>query len=151
MIKCKRRFMHGKRRRRSPLRNEQLATRPLTDDEKKMYSPYMTLKWTASVEHKERTVKEFYIEEANENLNKHLWTLSKNHKGLLWRLTAMCGSTFVLFHKWIYPKKTKTNTKSKMKELQEIFPTAKQKDLDVLDKTMSNKEFTELKKQHGIV
>ena len=35
MIKCKRRFMHGKRRRRSPLRNEQLATRPLTDDEKK--------------------------------------------------------------------------------------------------------------------
>ena len=27
--------MHGKRRRRSPLRNEQLATRPLTDDEKK--------------------------------------------------------------------------------------------------------------------
>ena len=47
------------------------------------------------------------------NLNKHLWTLSKNHKGLLWRLTAMCGSTFVLFHKWIYPKKTKTNTKSK--------------------------------------
>ena len=123
----------------------------LTDDEKKMYSPYMTLKWTASVEHKERTVKEFYIEEANENLNKHLWTLSKNHKGLLWRLTAMCGSTFVLFHKRIYPKKTKTNTKSKMKELQEIFPTAKQKDLDVLDITMSNKEFTELKKQHGIV
>ena len=79
----------------------------LTDDEKKMYSPYMTLKWTASVEHKERTVKEFYIEEANENLNKHLWTLSKNHKGLLWRLTAMCGSTFVLFHKWIYPKRLK--------------------------------------------
>ena len=123
----------------------------LTDDEKKMYSPYMTLKWTASVGHKERTVKEFYIEEANENLNKHLWTLSKNHKGLLWRLTAMCGSTFVLFHKWIYQKKTTTNPKSKMKELQEIFPTAKQKDLDVLDITMSNKEFTELKKQHGIV
>ena len=123
----------------------------LTDDEKKMYSPYMTLRWTASVEHKERTVKEYYIEEANEKLNKHLWTLSKNHKGLLWRLTAMCGSTFVLFHKWIYPKKTKTNTKSKMKELQEIFPTAKQKDLDVLDITMINKEFTELKKQHVIV
>ena len=35
MIKCKRRFMHGKRRRRSPLRSDQLATRPLTDDEKK--------------------------------------------------------------------------------------------------------------------
>jgi hypothetical protein len=63
----------------------------------------------------------------------------------------MCGSTFVLFHKWIYPKKAKTTTKSKMKDLQEIFPTAKQKDLDVLDKTMSNKEFLELKKQHGIV
>ena len=123
----------------------------LTEDEKKLYSPYMALKWSASVEHKDRAVQEFYVEETNENLNKHLWTLSKNHKGLLWKLNAMCGSTFVLFHKWIYPKKAKTTTKSKMKDLQEIFPTAKQKDLDVLDKTMSNKEFLELKKQHGIV
>ncbi len=122
----------------------------LSEEDKKLYSPYMTLKWTASVEHKDRAVQEFYIEEANSNINKHLWTLSKNHNGLLWKLSAMCGSTFVLFHKWIYPKKKTGSTKSKMKELQELYPTAKQVDLDLLDATMSTKEFTALKKDHGI-
>ncbi len=122
----------------------------LSEEDKKLYSPYMTLKWTASVEHKDRAVQEFYIEEANSNINKHLWTLSKNHKGLLWKLSAMCGSTFVLFHKWIYPKKKTGSTKSKMKELQDLYPTAKQVDLDLLDATMSTKEFTALKKDHGI-
>ena len=122
----------------------------LSEEDKKLYSPYMTLKWTASVEHKDRAVQEFYIEEANSNINKHLWTLSKNHKGLLWKLSAMCGSTFVLFHKWIYPKKKTGSTKSKMKELQELYPTAKQVDLDLLDSTMSTKEITALKKDHGI-
>jgi len=122
----------------------------LSEEDKKLYSPYMTLKWTASVEHKDRAVQEFYIEEANSNINKHLWTLSKNHKGLLWKLSAMCGSTFVLFHKWIYPKKKTGSTKSKMKELQDLYPNAKQADLDVLDATMSTKDFTALKKEHGI-
>lgn len=122
----------------------------LSDDDKKLYSPYMTMKWTASVEHKEQAIQEFYIEEVNENVNKHLWTLSKNHKSLLWKLTSMCGSTFQMFHKWIYPKKKTASTKSKMKELQEMFPNAKQKDLDVMDATMTTKEFTELKKQHGM-
>ena len=122
----------------------------LSNDDKKLYSPYMTLKWTASVDHKDRAVQEFYIEEANSNINKHLWTLSKNHKGLLLKLSAMCGSTFVLFHKWIYPKKKAGSTKSKMKELQALYPTAKQADLDLLDATMSTTEFTALKKYHGI-
>ena len=122
----------------------------LSEDDKKLYSPYMTMKWTASVEHKEKAIHEFTIEEVNENVNKHLWTLSKNHKSLLWRLTAMCGSTFKLFHKWIYPKKTKTSEKSKMKELQTMFPNAKQTDLDVLDKTISTKQFNEMKQDYGI-
>ena len=64
----------------------------LSDADKKLYSPYMSMKWTAAVEHKEQAIQEFYIEEVNENVNKHLWTLSKNHKSLLWRLTAMCLS-----------------------------------------------------------
>ena len=55
----------------------------LTDEDKKLYSPYMSMKWTAAVEHKDKVIQEFYIEEVNENVNKHLWTLSKNHKSLL--------------------------------------------------------------------
>ncbi len=109
----------------------------------------MTLKWSASVD-SDQFFKEHYVEMTNELVNKHLWTLSKNHKGLLWKLTAVCGSTVAHFHQWIYPKKKASGTKSKMKELQAIFPNAKQQDLDVLDKTMTTKEFSELKKTHGI-
>lgn len=122
----------------------------LSEEDKKLYSPYMSMKWTAAVEHKERAIQEFYIEEVNENVNKHLWTLSKNHKSLLWRLTAMCGSTFQMFHKWFYPKKTKTSEKSKMKELQIMFPTLKQQDLNVLDATLTTKQFNDLKQQYGL-
>ena len=61
----------------------------------------------------------------------------------------MCGSTFQMFHKWFYPKKKKTSEKSKMKELQEYFPTAKQADLNVLDAQLTTREWTEMKKQYG--
>jgi hypothetical protein len=122
----------------------------LSDDDKKLYSPYMSMKWTAAVQHNEPAIEEFYVEEVNENVNKHLWTLSKKHKSLLWRLTAMCGSTFAMYHKWFYPKKKKTTDKSKMKELQLLYPNAKQADLDVLDTTITTKEFKELQQQHGI-
>jgi hypothetical protein len=122
----------------------------LSPEDQKLYSPYMAMKWTASVEHPEPSIQEFYIEEINENVNKHHWTLTKSHKRLLWRLTAMCGSTFKMFHKWIYPKKKKTSEKSKIKDLQVMFPNAKMHDLEVLDKTLSTKEHKELKLQYGI-
>ena len=37
-----------------------------------------------------------------------------------------------------------------MKELQTLYPNAKQTDLDVLDATITTKEFKEIKQQHGI-
>ena len=62
----------------------------------------------------------------------------------------MCGSTFKMFHKWIYPKKKKTSEKSKIKDLQVMFPNAKMHDLEVLDKTLSTKEYKELRLQYGM-
>lgn len=129
----------------------------LSDDDKKLYSPYMTMKWSASVEdyrdfgpESNRTAKEWYIEKTNEKVNKHLWTLSKNHKSLLWRLTASIGlKDFFFFHKWLTPKKQKTSEKSKMKELQEYYPAMKQADLNVLDAQLTTREWTEIKRQHG--
>jgi|TARA_R100000426_G_scaffold56190_1_gene40103 HPt (histidine-containing phosphotransfer) domain-containing protein len=54
-----------------------------------------------------------------------------------------------MFHKWFYPKKKKTSEKSKMKELQDYYPTMKQADLNVLDSQLTTREWTEIKKQHG--
>ena len=41
----------------------------LSDDDKKLYSPYMTMKWTAAVEHQEQAIQEFYIEDFSCLLN----------------------------------------------------------------------------------
>ena len=48
----------------------------LPEDQKKLYSPYMTMKWTASIEHQDPSIQEFYIEEVNENVNKHHWVIA---------------------------------------------------------------------------
>lgn len=121
----------------------------LSEEEKKLYSPYMTMKWSASVKNPVYEYQMYYVKSINKYVNKHLWILSKNHKALLWKLTSMCGVGENQFHEWIYPKKKKTSEKSKMKELQEYYPSMKQKDLDVLDAQLTTKQWNEIKKQHG--
>lgn len=120
----------------------------LSQEQQKLYSPYMTLKWSASVK-SETFFEEHYVEMINELVNKHMWTLSKNHKNLLWKLNAMCGSTVNQYHQWIYPKKKKASEKSKMKELQEYYPAMKQSDLNVLDAKLTTKEWNDIKQKHG--
>lgn len=122
----------------------------LSEDDKKLYSPYMTMKWSASVKNPDYDYQMYYVSATNKYVNKHLWALSKNHKSLLWKLTSLCGAGMIQFHEWIYPKKKKTTEKSKIKELQMMFPNAKQKDLDVYEATLSTKEFKDLKQQYGL-
>lgn len=121
----------------------------LSDDEKKLYSPFMTMKWSASVKNPTYDFQMYYVQATNKYVNKHLWALSKNHKALLWKLTSMCGTGNLQQHEWIYPKKKKTSEKSKMKELQEYFPSTKQADLNMLDHLLSTKEWNLLKKEYG--
>ena len=121
----------------------------LSEEEKKLYSPFMTMKWSASVKNPVYDYQMYYVKSINKYVNKHLWTLSKNHKALLWKLTSMCGVGENQFHEWIYPKKKKTSEKSKMKELQEYYPSMKQNDLNVLDAQLTTKQWNEIKKQHG--
>ena len=91
---------------------------------------------------------EHYVEMVNECVNKHLFTLSGKHKKLCWILTAMCGSLKQQFHPWIKPMKKVPN--KSMKQLLEIFPSAKESDLETLDKLITDKELEELLEDHGI-
>ena len=69
----------------------------MSDEDKKKYSPYMLMRYAASVKG-DQFYTEHYIETVNECVNKNLWTLSKNHQKLLWMLTSMCGVFKVMFH-----------------------------------------------------
>ena len=119
----------------------------IDDQEKSLYSPFMLMRYASCISSKDKFYVEHYIEMINECVNKHLFTLSGKHKKLCWILTAMCGALKQQFHPWIKPMKRVPN--KSLKQLQEIFPTTKESDLETLDKLITDKELEELLEAHG--
>ena len=119
----------------------------IDDQEKSLYSPFMLMRYASCISSKDKFYVEHYIEMVNECVNKHLFTLSGKHKKLCWILTAMCGALKQQFHPWIKPMKRVPN--KSLKQLQEIFPTTKESDLETLDKLITDKELEELLEAHG--
>jgi|TARA_Y100000310_G_scaffold147234_1_gene146494 hypothetical protein len=83
----------------------------------------------------------------NECVNKHCFSLGK-HKKLLWILTAMCGALKQQFHPWIKPMKRVPN--KSLKQLQQLYPSMKESDLETLDTIITDRELEELLESYGI-
>ena len=120
----------------------------IDDKEKSLYSPYMLMRYVSSCSSKDPFFVEHYVEMVNECVNKHLFTLSSKHKKLCWILTAMCGAETQQFHPWIKPMKRVPN--KSLKQLQKIYPTWKEVDLETLDKVITDRELEDLIEAHGI-
>ena len=120
----------------------------IDDQEKSLYSPFMLMRYASCISSKDKFYVEHYIEMINECVNKHLFTLSGKHKKLCWILTAMCGALKQQFHPWIKPMKRIPN--KSLKQLQQLFPTTKESDLETLDKIITDRELEELLEAHGI-
>ena len=119
----------------------------IDDHEKSLYSPYMLMRYASSISSKDQFYVEHYVEMVNECVNKHCFSLGK-HKKLLWILTAMCGALKQQFHPWIKPMKRVPN--KSLKQLLTLFPNAKEDDLEILDKIITDRELEELLESHGI-
>ena len=119
----------------------------INDHEKSLYSPFMLMRYASCISSKDKFYVEHYIEMINECVNKHLFTLSGKHKKLCWILTAMCGALKQQFHPWIKPMKRVPN--KSLKQLQQLFPTIKESDLETLDKVITDRELEELLEAHG--
>ena len=119
----------------------------IDDHEKSLYSPYMLMRYASCVSSKDKFYVEHYVEMINECVNKHCFTLGSKHKKLLWILTAMCGALKQQFHPWIKPMKRVPN--KSLKQLLTLFPTAKENDLETLDKIITDRELEELFEAHG--
>jgi len=119
----------------------------IDDQEKSLYSPFMLMRYASCISSKDKFYVEHYIEMINECVNKHLFTLSGKHKKLCWILTAMCGALKQQFHPWIKPMKRVPN--KSLKQLQQLFPTTKESDLETLDKIITDRELEELLEAHG--
>ena len=120
----------------------------IDDHEKSLYSPFMLMRYASSVSSKDKFYVEHYVEMVNECVNKNLFVLSGKHKKLCWILTAMCGALQQQFHPWIKPMKRVPN--KSLKQLQKIYPTWKEKDLETLDAVITDRELEELMESHGL-
>ena len=120
----------------------------IDDHEKSLYSPFMLMRYASSVSSKDKFYVEHYVEMVNECVNKNLFVLSGKHKKLCWILTAMCGALQQQFHPWIKPMKRVPN--KSLKQLQKLYPTYKESDLETLDKLITDRELEELLNNHGI-
>jgi len=114
----------------------------LSEEEKKAFSPYILMRYTANV-NGDRDIQEWFIENTNEFVNKNHWTLSKNHKALLWKLFAATGAGTTLFHPYLAAgKREKTDKFEKL--LEELYPAKKLSDIKMLAKMMTKEDRQEL-------
>jgi len=118
----------------------------LSADDKKLFAPFIAMRYVSSVKG-DTFFQEHYLEMCNEFVNKHHWTLSKNHKALLWKLMAMCGAYENFFHQYVTaPKKQATNKFEKI--LLDKNPNMKVDDARLLSTIMSKKEQDQYIKDH---
>ncbi len=113
----------------------------LTDEERKKFSPYLMIRWGSSVEGS-RDLQEFYVIATNERLNKHFFAVNTAaHKKLQWLLaTTVSPDMGTPRHTWIAPKKSVAGAGARRKALQEIFPSYKDDEIDVMMELVSQKE-----------
>ena len=115
----------------------------LTEDEKKAFSPYILMRYTASVQMPDRDIQEWYLEMTNEMVNKNHWDLSKKHKALLWKLFAATGTGVNCYHPYLAAgKKEKANKIEKL--LCELYPAMKMADVKLMASMMDKKDREEL-------
>ncbi len=114
----------------------------LTPEEQKEFSPYVLMRFTASVQG-DRDIQEWFLEMTNELVNKNHWDLSKNHKALLWKLYAATGAGVKCFHPYLAAgKKEKANKIEKL--LVELYPAMKMSEIKMLAAMMDKKDKEEL-------
>lgn len=118
----------------------------LSDDDKKLFAPFIAMRYVSNVK-SDTFFQEHYLEMCNEFVNKHHWTLSKNHKGLLWKLMSMCGAYENFFHQYIAAPKKQTKNKF-TQTLLDKNPTMKQDDAELLSTIMSKTEQNQYIKEH---
>lgn len=114
----------------------------LSDEEKKAFSPYILMRYTSNVQG-DRDIQEWFLERTNECVNKHHWTLSKNHKNLLWKLFAVTGAGVTCYHPYIaMGKKQKVNKIGKL--IAELNPSMKLEEVNMLANMMTKEDCEEL-------
>jgi hypothetical protein len=129
-------------------RKNRLFYDELTDDERKKFSNYLMLRWSSSVQ-ADSDIQAYYVMSCNENLNKHFFNLSR-HPKLQWLCaTAVSPGIGAFRHQWIAPKKKDGVDNKASKFLREIYPLAKDDEIELLRQLNTKDDLKQLAREHG--
>lgn len=119
----------------------------LSAEDKKLFSPYLALRWMASVTGN-ADMQAYYLLATNEQINKHFWDTTK-HPKLCWlSIAAASPGVGQQYHYWVTQKKEKKN--KLREEVAKHFPTMKDDEIDLLLQINSEQDIVEWLKQHGM-
>ena len=122
------------------------------DQQKALKSEFYILnRYVSNVQGQKREVQEHFVLTVNEFFNKN-WNSIQKHPKLLWQLLCMCsynGNT-IFFHQWLGHKKKTGNGGKKVKFLEEIYPTRKMDELELLAEMSTDKDLKELGRKYGM-
>ena len=122
----------------------------LDDTEKKKFSSYLMMKYSANVEGS-ADLQEWYLRASNERVNLNFFDLG-HHPKLQWQLcTTVSPGMGSQRHYWLANKKSDNPKKNKViKFLKKIYPAMKDDEIELLAEINNDKEVIELAKQLGM-
>lgn len=121
----------------------------LTDEEKKKFSPYLMLRYSASVEGS-ADMQAWYLMATNERINKNFFEISTtSHKKLQWLMcTTVSPGLGNQRHYWLGTKKSEKDNKS-IKFLTALYPELKPDDIELLAELNGKSDLKHLAREHG--
>jgi hypothetical protein len=121
----------------------------LTDEERKKFSNFLMIRWGSAIEGSQE-LQEYYVQSTNHYLNKHFFNINR-HPKLQWLCaTAVSPGLGTPRHVWISPKKKEAGASARRKQLQAIFPTYKDDEIEVMMQIVTDKEIKEYRRQAGV-
>jgi uncharacterized circularly permuted ATP-grasp superfamily protein len=120
----------------------------ITAEEKKQFSLYVFLRWASNTNQANLYNKN--IRKLNNNVNKHFFTLSKNHPDLMWKLFATVPDT-QRNSRYSYLAAGKKEKVNKLERLiADTYPAMKMEEVELAAKLMTKEEKQEFLKGLGL-
>lgn len=122
----------------------------LTPEQQKTFSPWLIMRWASSVAGSNAPSRLIMI---NDFINAKFSSISKEHNELHWKSMAVIASVSTngsrSKHQFIKPGRKKGKNKIQEK-LAELYPDAKNDELELLEQLHSDEEFVDLCKSSGM-
>ena len=123
----------------------------LTPEHQKQVTPFLLNRYVSLVKGNS-DLAAYYLMAGNQRVNSQYFELAK-HPKLVWQLLCTVSPGMgTQFHQWVGHKKKDKNSKDKnRKYIEQLHPTAKPDELDILVNLYTDADINEIKKLYGEV